>query len=157
MKLRNGLIVLTALALLLPLAAHAQRGDPELGTWKLDVARSKFDGASAPTSGTRTYTQTPHGIQMTEQIVTDGEARTRGWTLKRDGKPYPETGNPNFDALAVTRISALRFKSDLMRGGQLVGHADTIVSKDHKILTIDVRYKNTAGQPVHTVSVYQRQ
>jgi hypothetical protein len=64
MKPWKSLIALCALALILPLTVRAQSGDPSLGTWQLNVAKSKFEPGPAPKSETRTYAQTPAGIQI---------------------------------------------------------------------------------------------
>ena len=43
--------------------------DPILGTWKLNLSKSKFNPGPAPRSRARTYIQTPEGVQVTIQTV----------------------------------------------------------------------------------------
>src|SRR3979409_560045 len=82
--------------------------DTAVGTWKLNVAKSTFSPGPAPKSQTRTYAETPQGITLTIKTTA-----ARAWwtptatlTFKDDGKPYPVTGNSDFDMVAVTRVDA---------------------------------------------------
>jgi hypothetical protein len=138
--------------------AQAQGKDPELGTWKLNIAKSSFGQDQAPKSELRVYAMTPTGIKLTTQIVTaDGETKNSETTFRCDGKPYPVAGIPDYDSLAATTISPLKFKSDLMRSGQVIGHVAIVESLNHKVLTFDSTYTTASGQSVHRVRVYDRQ
>jgi hypothetical protein len=158
MKSWKSLIVLTALVLVLPLAAHAQRHSaPLLGTWAVDAAKSKYDPGPAPKSSaasTWTFAQTPDGIQLS--ITANGQTHLVS-TFKLDGKPYPMHGGSGIDAHALTPASRLETKSNLMRGGQIAGHATLVVSSNLKTLTIDETYTTPAGPSVHDVIVFDRQ
>lgn len=158
MKPSRRLIVLTALALLLPLAVHAQRRSaPLLGTWALNVAKSKYDPGPAPRSSagsTWTFAQTPEGIQL--NVTANGKTYTSS-TFRLDGKPYPMRGGAAIDAHALKQVSRLETKSDLMRGGQIVGHATILVSRDLRSMTVENAYTTPAGQSVHNVMVFDRQ
>ncbi len=158
MKSWKSLIALTGLALVSPLAVHAQRHSaPLLGTWTLSVAKSKYDPGPAPessTSSTWTFAQTPDGIQLT--VTANGKTHTAS-TFKLDSKPYPMTGGAGIDAHALTQVSRLETTSNLMRGGQIAGHATLVVSRNLRTLTIDEAYTTPAGQPVHDVLVVVRQ
>jgi hypothetical protein len=55
----------------------ASSPDPILGTWKLNHARSKFNPGPPPRSQTRTYVNTPQGIQvMIRTVGADGRPST---------------------------------------------------------------------------------
>ena len=78
----------------------APAADPVIGTWQLNVAKSKFSPGPAPTSDTRTYAATDQGIAMTwKSVGADGKEIVAKSTFKADGKDYPLTGIPNFDSL----------------------------------------------------------
>ena len=158
MKAWKKLIVLTAIALVLPLAVHAQRqSDPVLGTWTLNVAKSKYDPGPAPKSSTSTswtFAPTPNGIQL--DVTANGETHTSS-VFKLDGKPYPMRGGSAIDAHALRRASRLQIKSDLMRRGQIVGHATILVSKNLKTMTVENSYTTPTGQSAHNVMVFDRQ
>ncbi len=66
------MLVVTTVLLALVAAAPP---DPILGTWKLNLSKSKFNPGPAPRSQTRTYIQTPEGVQVTiETIGANGRA-----------------------------------------------------------------------------------
>ena len=44
-----------------PISAQRAEADPRLGTWKLNLAKSRYEGATPPTSETRTYVSAPDG------------------------------------------------------------------------------------------------
>jgi len=153
------LLALSTFALAAPCAIHAQGShDPSLGTWALNVAKSQSDPGPGPKSATWTYVQTPSGIQrITHEVTGTGALLDMTITFKRDGKPYPFVGNPNVDAIAFNRVSPLKCRSVMMRGGKIVGHGTEIVSKDGKTLTIDGKYTFVAGKIVHNMMVFDRQ
>jgi len=159
MKPWNRLLLPVVLAFALPGVLLGQpHSDPGVGTWVLNVAKSSFKPGPAPQSETRTYEATPDGIRLTvQQVGGNGTAITETSTYKLDGKPYALTGNPNIDALEITRVDARETRSNEMRNGKVIGHLTRIVSKDGKSLTITVTIRTVSGQTEHAVRVYDRQ
>jgi hypothetical protein len=71
-------------------------GDPQMGTWKLNEAKSKF----APGRGKNTMVVYKDAMGGKVKITTDGvdangEPTHSEWTGKFDGREYPVTGDPN--------------------------------------------------------------
>src|ERR1700736_2467419 len=98
----------------------ALAADPVVGTWKLNLAKSTFSPGPAPKSQTRNYVESPRGTTLT--VVTtaaDGKHSTTTLTFKADGKPYPVSGNPDFDMVAVTRVDPFTVHSNQTKGGSL--------------------------------------
>src|SRR5262245_55083743 len=84
---------------------YGQGADPIVGTWELNVAKSKFTPGPAPKSETRTYVVSGQEIRATAKGVgADGKPTTGQWTVNYDGKDRPATGNANSDALSLKRI-----------------------------------------------------
>jgi hypothetical protein len=83
----------------------AQPGSSNLGTWKLNFAKSTFAPGTAPKSGTFTNVVAGAGITSTSDSVSaDGTARHSEYTIVYDGKDNPLTGNSsNGDVVAGTR------------------------------------------------------
>src|SRR5687767_12111337 len=72
--------------------------DPAVGTWKLNVAKSKYSPGPAPKSATMTYEASGDGVKRTGQTVSaDGQTNSFSYTAQYDGKEYPVSGNPNAD------------------------------------------------------------
>jgi hypothetical protein len=64
------------------------QSDPRIGTWKLNVAKSKSDGPPRK-SETRTYESSGDSITMHAEVInSDGSKQVYGYTGKLDGKDY---------------------------------------------------------------------
>jgi uncharacterized ParB-like nuclease family protein len=136
----------------------ALAADPVVGTWKLNVAKSTFSPGPAPKSQTRSYAESAQGMTLTvKTIAADGKESTTTLTFKVDGKPYPASGNPDFDSVAVTRVDALTVHSTQTKAGANVGAAVRTVSKDGKTLTFAQKGTHATGQKYDDISVYDRQ
>jgi hypothetical protein len=75
----------------------------------------------------------------------------------RDGKDVPVTGNPNFDAAAVTMNNSNEGTILYKRAGKTAITAKTSVSKDGKILTVTYDGTDAKGQALHNVYHYVKQ
>jgi hypothetical protein len=132
--------------------------DPLVGSWLLNLGESKLGSQPVPTNQVRTYTQTPDGLEVIikgENAV--GEADVFESTFKYDGKDYPATGSPDFDTIAVRRLSDLVIHGVLKRDGRIVGHVTLVESKDGQMLTVSERLRGPKGEVLHEVLVYDRQ
>ena len=132
--------------------------DPALGTWKLNIAKSKYSPGPAPKSATITYEAAGDGVTRTgETVGADGQTTSFSYTAQYDGKDYPVTGNPNADTITLKRINAYTSEATLKKGGKVVLTARRVVSKDGKTLTLTLKGTNAQGQQINTVSVYDKQ
>ena len=67
-------------------ASPAYAADPILGTWKLNVAKSKFSADAALTAGTRVYTAA-NGLYTLDQKLTGADGKEISNRVQyRDGK-----------------------------------------------------------------------
>jgi hypothetical protein len=136
----------------------ALAADAAVGTWKLNVAKSTFSPGPAPKSQTRTYAESAPGLTLTlKTVAADGKETTNTLSFKDDGKPYPVTGSPDFDMVAVTRVDALTVTSIQTKAGKAVGSGTRAVSKDGKSLTFSAKLTDAKGVKHDDVSVYDRQ
>src|ERR1700680_5202157 len=88
-------------------ALAATAADPAVGTWKLNVEKSKFSASGALKSQTRAYVQTDGGLKLTfSGVAADGAAVSGDSTYKYDGKDYPISGSNDYDTLAVKRVNS---------------------------------------------------
>jgi hypothetical protein len=157
-----GLALLNSALMLLPLTCILGADmavDPAVGTWTLDVAKSKLDpNQPALKSSVRTYTATSDGLTVSiHSVDADGTAHDTGSTFTYDGKPHPVSGTTDYDTIAVTRVGTNASKTELSKSGKVVGHLARVVSKDGNTMTITVDETNAKGAKVHEVTVYERQ
>jgi hypothetical protein len=143
------------------LAAPAFAADAHVGTWKEDIAKSTFDPAPtgpAPMSIMRTYEMYGDGLKATLTTVSaGGKTSTSSWSAHFDGKDYPFVGTPAIDTIALTRIDASTFTSELKKEGQVVQRVRNAVSPDGKTLTATQKGTNAKGQHYADVLVFEKQ
>ena len=154
----KSLFVGAALAIATGAVVAATPADPAIGTWKLNLAKSKFSPGPAPKSQTRTYVESAQGILLTVKTTSaDGKETTTTLTFKDDGKPYPVSGSPDYDMVSVKRVDATTVHSTQMKAGATVGTGVRSVSKDGKTLTFAQKGTHATGVKYDDVSVYDRQ
>jgi len=148
-----GIVVLAVLA-----AAQVAAANPLFGTWKLNLAKSKYTGMPIPKEMTRTVEADGDSVKYTNTgIAADGSPISFGFTVKYDGKDYPITGKAPFDAdtIAIKRVNDYTYEAVLKKGGQAVGNTKVTVSKDGKITTLTGT--GLADPTKKSVTVYDKQ
>jgi hypothetical protein len=146
--------ILGTLAMAISLCA----ADPTIGTWKLNLAKSKYTPGPPPKSATITYEETADGIKRTgESIDAEGKATSFTYTAKYDGKEYPVSGSDLYDTIALKRINDDTIEATLKKSGKVGSTARRTVSKDGKTMTLTISGTNTKGEKVHNVAVYEKQ
>jgi len=135
----------------------AQSTDPVVGTWELNVAKSKFSPGPAPKSETRTYAVAGQEIKATSKGVDGtGKAVTGEWTVVYDGKDRPMTGSADADMLSVKQTDAYTTEFTQKKAGKVVMTGTRAISKDGKVMTITTKGTNAKGQPVNDVEVFEK-
>jgi hypothetical protein len=140
-------------------AAQAQN-DPLVGTWKLNLTKSKYDPGPAPKSLTRTVAAEGDGVKYTfEGVAADGTALSYSFAVHFDGKDNPVTGNMpgGVDAISAKRVDANHYVATIKKGGKEIGTAHVMVSKDGKVTTVDATGATASGAKSHDVQVYDKQ
>jgi len=134
--------------------------NPFVGTWKLNVAKSKFAGTQAPKSETRTVVPQGDGEKVTfAGIAGDGSTIAYSFTTNLDGRESPFSGAGPFgaDAVAVKRVDANTTTSTLRKAGKTLQTTTTVVSKDGKVMTQTTKGTNQQGQPITLTRVWDKQ
>jgi hypothetical protein len=135
----------------------AQSTDPVVGTWELNVAKSKFSPGPGPKSETRTYVVAGQEIKATAKGVDGtGKPSTGEWTVVYDGKDRPMTGNPDADMLSVKQTDAYTTEFTQKRAGKVVMTGTRAISRDGKVMTITTKGTNAKGQTVSDVEVFEK-
>lgn len=133
----------------------AQSTNPLVGTWTLNVAKSK-----APfKSGSTTIQAVGEGIKfMVDLVGTDGTKSHWEFTANYDGKDVPVTGNsPYGDTVAVTRVDARTTRIVGKHQGKATTTHTIVVSADGKTRTTTAKGTDKEGKPVDSVSFYEKQ
>ena len=152
--------VMTVLAAVVSVSGQAAQSKPSIGTWKLNLAKSKYDPPNlAPKSQTAKVEVAGSGVKHTrEGIAWNGSRIAYEYTINYDGKDYPitGTGTPNgADTIAATRIDANTFDLTLKKAGKVVQTNREVYSST--LRTITAKGTDESGQPTNNVIVYDRQ
>jgi hypothetical protein len=133
--------------------------DNSVGTWKLNVAKSKYTGANPIKSQTDVREATPDGgvkITRTGQLA-NGTPSNYSYAYKYDGKEYPVTGAP-FDTISVKRIDANSWSWEVRNtGGKYHATGRTVLSKDGKTMTQTSTGTDAEGKPMTQTLVFEKQ
>ena len=135
----------------------AQGADPLVGTWELNVAKSKDTPGPAPKSETRTYVVAGQDIKASSKGVDgSGKPTAASWTINYDGKDRPLTGNPDADMLSLKRVNAITAEFTQKRAGKVVITGTRTISSDGKVMTITSKGTNALGQNIDDVEVFDK-
>jgi hypothetical protein len=134
--------------------------NPAIGTWKLNVEKSKYSGMKGPTSLTRTVAADGDSVKYSfEGTGADGKPTAYGFTVKYDGKDAPVTGTGmpyGADHIAIKRVGSNKFSATLKKDGKIVGTSTSTVSQDGKTTTL-VGKGTLDGKAVSSTQVYDKQ
>jgi len=153
------LALVALLVVALPLAVSAQ-SSPFAGTWKLNVAKSKYSPGPAPKSSTITTKVNADGsfTQTWDTVPATGAALKYELTFKADGKDYTYKGtNPNADSAAYKSIDAHTWDVTAKKGGKVVQNTHTVISADGKTRTATQTGTDAKGQKISNTLVYEKQ
>jgi len=156
MKKRS--IVLTVVLCLLALSLGYAAENPNMGTWKLNEAKSKIP-AGVGKNTTVVYSAASGDMMKVTTDGVDGKGNPTHseWTGKFDGKPYPVTGMTTTDARAVTAKGDRTLEIDNMMGGKSVGKGKVELAKDGKSRTLETEGTGPDGKTYKAKYVYDKQ
>jgi hypothetical protein len=139
-------------------ALAGDAADPVVGTWKINLEKSKFSPGHAVKSQTRVYTQSKDGITVkADGMGADGSALSQRCTYKYDGKDYAFTGAPTFDTLSLKQVDGHTVDSIQKKAGKAVATTRRTISADGKVLTLESKGMGDKGVAFDDVMVFDRQ
>jgi hypothetical protein len=140
-------------------ASPAFAADPIVGTWNLNVAKSKFSAGAALTAGTRVYTEA-NGLYTLDQKLAGADGKEISFRIQyRDGTEVKETtaGLASTDTTLGKKIDANTWDFDLKKDGKVVGHVHRVVSADGKTLTVHNTGVQVSGRVGDETLVFDKQ
>jgi hypothetical protein len=148
-----------ALSLAVPALLPAQ-SNTQIGTWKLNLTKSKFNPGPAPKSETLTVTAQGGGAKYSfSGVAADGSAIECSFTTNFDGKESPASGKcfNGADTSAIKRVDANTITGTMKKAGKVVLTVRDVVSKDGKVSTATLKGTNEQGQPTSGTDVWDKQ
>ena len=132
------------------------QNDPQIGTWKLNEAKSKFAGKAR--NHTVVYEMAGDQIKVTVDGTDEsGGAIHSEWTGKFDGKDYPVTGDASSDTRSYRMIDKHTLELTGKKGGKTTLTGRIVVSQDGKSRTVTTNATDSQGKKVTNVAVYDKQ
>jgi hypothetical protein len=138
--------------------ATAQAGNQFVGTWRLNVAKSRYSPGPPPKSGTLqvTYNGTKRRSVL-DTIADDGTKMRSEYEAATDGKDYPIKGSPNADTISLRQAAPGTIERTDKRSGQVVMITTMRLSNDGKSMTVTQKGRTATGDMVDNTIVYDRQ
>jgi len=155
--MKLGTMVLGAVLGLWVTDVAAQTPAPWMGTWKLDVARSKFSPGPAPKSQIVENAPAKDGgyDNTADTVAADGKATHVEYYARPDGKEYPIKGG-TADVIWVKVVGDNDNEWATSKGGKVVTSGKTSYSKDGKKRTLTFTSFDDKGQKHENVLVFHR-
>jgi hypothetical protein len=144
---------LALLVLLLSVALAMRAADPVVGTWHLNIAKSRYDPGQPPKRQTRIYREEDAGVKaVVITVYKNGNSDTVHYAANYDGKEHPVDGSPDTDGILMQRIDDYTAESVLTHAGHTIGTARRTVSRDGQTMTITFK-----GSEVNNTAYYEKE
>jgi len=154
MKVRN--IVMAAVVCLAG-ATASFAADANMGTWKLNEAKSKI-GAGGAKNHTVVYEAAGDSVKVTvDGMDADGKATHNEWTGKFDGKDYAVTGDATSDMRSYKRVDDHTLTFTATKGGKVTMTGRVVISASGKTRTVTTTQTDASGKKISSSSVYDKQ
>lgn len=131
--------------------------DPNMGTWKLNEAKSKLDPAGTKNNMV-VYEAAGDSVKVTvDGVGADGKAVHSVWTGKFDGKDYAVTGDPTSDVRTYKKVDANTLEFSGKKAGKVTVTGKVVVAADGKSRTVTTTATTADGKKISNSAVYDKQ
>ena len=139
-------------------ASGAFAADAFSGTWKLNLAKSKYDPGPPPKGPNSTKIEAVDGgLKFTNVGVnSEGNPTHNEWSGKFDGKDNPVKGDPNRDTAALKKIDDYTIEITNKKDGKVTTTSRAVFSRDGKTRTQTTTGTNVKGIKVNNVTVSEK-
>ena len=153
----KGRVILLTLAALFVGVTVCLADNPQMGTWKLNEAKSKIS-PGATKNKTVVYEAAGDSVKVTVDGV-DGDSNPshNEWTGKFDGKFYPVTGDPTSDMRSYRKINNHTLALTGKKGSKVTLTGRIVVSPNGRTRTVTTTGTDAKGKRFSTRAVYDKQ
>jgi hypothetical protein len=134
--------------------------DNTLGTWKLNVEKSKYTPAPMPIKSLTVIREASDGgiKQTTTGERADGTKIQATYTAKYDGKDVQVTGNSQYDTIAIKQVNANTLTDERKKtGGPYKATGRTVISNGGMTMTTTTKGTNADGKEFTQILVLDKQ
>src|SRR6184192_3641850 len=148
--------LLVTLALCLATGTVCFAANAQMGTWRLNVKKSKLGGMAR--NNTVVYSsmvfQTKVTIDGTDE---KGKPTHNEWTGRFDGKDYAVTGDPTSDMRSYKKVNDSTLTFTATKDGKVTLTGRVVISADGKTRTVNITATDANGKKARGTSVYDKQ
>ena len=149
--------ILISLATLFAGVAAGLAADANIGTWKLNEAKSKLAPGGVK-NNTVVYEAAGDQVKITvDGTDAEGKAVHHEWTGKYDGKDYPVVGDSTSDTRSYTKIDDHTLTFTAKKGSKTIVTGRVVVSADGKSRTVTTTSTDSMGKKVRNTAAYDKQ
>ncbi len=142
----NTRTLLVTVALCFSGAAFCGAQDPNIGTWKINEAKSQMPAGGTKIT-TTVFAAEGDNMKITQEATDkDGKPVHMEWTGKFDGKDYPVTGNPAIDTRSYKKAGDRTLAIANKKDGKVITTARSVISADGKTRTVHVTQIDSTGK-----------
>ena len=155
--MRLGMLSIGVLLNLFAVDAMAQVPATWLGSWKMDIGKSKSAGPPLKSQIDKNEAVEGSLKYTSDRVYSDGKTGRHEYTAKLDGKDYPYLGSPNVNTISITKADEHTMEWVLKKGGAAVGSGRNTYSPDGKLRTVTWAGMNAKGEKVEGTQVFEKQ
>lgn len=149
--------IAVAAALWLSAGAMAFGVDANMGTWKLNEAKSKIP-AMASKNTTVVYEAAGDSTKVTvDGTDAQGKPTHNEWTGKFDGKDYPLVGDPQSNTRSYKKIDDHTMELTNKKDGKVTVKGRIVISADGKSRGVKLSGTDPQGNKVEYTMYYDKQ
>ena len=131
--------------------------NPNIGTWKLNEAKSKFS-PGATKNNTVVIEAAGDSMKVTvDGVDGDGNPSHNEWTGKFDGKFYAVTGDPTSDMRSYRKINNHTLALTGKKGGKITLTGRIVVTANGRTRTVTTTGTDSKGKKFSNRAVYDKQ
>ena len=150
-------VIVVTLAVFFAGAIVCSADNPNMGTWKLNEAKSKF-APNATKNHTVVYEAAGNQVKVTvDGTDSSGGATHNEWPGKFNGRFYAVTGDPTSDMRSYRMINRRTLAITAKKAGKVTLTGRIVVSRDGKRRTVTTTGKDSKGKWVTNTAVYDKQ
>ena len=143
--MKRRMIVVCVVTLCLAVGTLCLAADQTVGTWKVNVAKSKYSPGPSPKVSMVKFEETGDNVKIVvDATEADGKATHNEWTGKYDGKDYPVKGDLNTDARSYKKTDDYTLEVVSKKAGKVTTTSKSVYSQDGKTRTLTTTGTNAS-------------
>jgi len=133
--------------------------DREVGTWKVNLARSSYSPPDlAPRQAIVRIEDVDNGLRVIVDLIdAAGRPVKYDYSFKFDGRDYPVIGDPSRDATAGRKVDEYTLEQVSKKNGAITQTNRIVVAKDGQSRVQTTDGKDPKGRTIHNVVLWERQ